>query len=180
MALTYNNFRGETYYLHQKLTKKGNKTYHFSKKLNDTISVDAMPSGYEIYEEPNGKVYLRKKTKPLITQEEMNIINEGMKKHCIIDDFKIDIKKNVVYIYTAEDTFEDLPIPIIAASQHKHYETKLRFILVDKEDRFFDVERFCYRGSIDDWIELDCSDNLEELVETYVQHLGKDSFYELM
>ncbi|MFB1052251.1 hypothetical protein [Paraliobacillus sp. JSM ZJ581] len=180
MALIYRNFRGDTYYLHERLTKKGNKTFHFSKRLDASTSAGEIPSGYEIYEEPNGKVYVRKQTKPIIKQEEINIIREGMKKHCTVDDYKLDSKKNVIYVYTIEDSFQDLPIPLSLGSKYKHYETKLRFVLVDKADRFFEVERFCYLGGIDDWITLDCSEDLKELVREYVQHLGKESFYELM
>lgn len=55
----------------------------------------------------------------------------------------------------------------------------LRFILHDEHKRIFTAERFCFLGSIDDWIEIGYPDTLPTLVEKYVQHLEKDSFYEL-
>ena len=43
----------------------------------------------------------------------------------------------------------------------------------------FVVERMCFRGRIDGWHGLD-GGPLEKLVERYVPHIGKDSFFELM
>lgn len=178
MVFTYENFRGETYYLHARQTKKGNARYHFSKKLDISTCVDALPRGYEVYEEPNGKVYARKETKALIKPEEIAIISDGMKKHCEMSDFKLDVKKDIVYIYTIENADQILSTPLSLI--HKTYETKLRFILIDEEMRIFAVERFCYLGSVDDWIDLDSSDDLKQLVGEYVQHIGQESFYELI
>jgi hypothetical protein len=56
----------------------------------------------------------------------------------------------------------------------------MQFILEDLETREFTVERWCFRGSIDDWIPLDSSNDLKKLVQTYGAHLGKDSFFDLM
>jgi len=55
----------------------------------------------------------------------------------------------------------------------------LRFILIDEENRKFVAERYCFRGSIDDWIEIGGPDSLEKLVKRFVKHLGQDSFYDL-
>ncbi|WP_027726294.1 hypothetical protein [Tuberibacillus calidus] len=181
MAIVYKNFRGDLYYLHSRKTKKGNTTYHFSKKDSGSL-VDEMPSGYEIYESPNGKVYLRKPLKKLIHDEEIKIIEEGMKKYCPIKDFKLEIKKDVVSIYTVENDLsfikEILPIRM-DLDRYKNYETVMRFRLVDKENRTFSVERFCFLGSIDDWIEIDESEDLRRLVKEYVRHIGQESLYDL-
>ncbi|QHS21822.1 hypothetical protein GWK91_02170 [Virgibacillus sp. MSP4-1] len=185
MAITYQNFRGDTYYLHSRKTKKGNTTYHFSKK-SEGADVEVIPEGYEIYENPNGKVALRKKQKPLIFDDEIEIIDNGMKKFCPIKDYKLDTKKDTVYIYTEfqKEKLGELLGSFFAdkkeeMNRFKEYETVMRFRLVDKEDRIFEVERFCFIGSIDDWIMVDGSDDLRELVEENVQHIGEDSFYEL-
>jgi hypothetical protein len=31
----------------------------------------------------------------------------------------------------------------------------MQFILDDKEERLFTAQRYCFRGSIDDWIDID-------------------------
>ncbi|MDE5413998.1 hypothetical protein [Alkalihalobacterium chitinilyticum] len=180
MPIIYKNFRDDTYYLHSKLTTKGNTTYYFSKEAEGAAELDQVPSGYEIYENPNGNVYMRKEQKPVIQPEEINVINNGMIKYSEIKDFKLDIKKNAIFIYTVDPSISNGSIPKQLLHKYKQYATDLRFVLVDKEERIFEVERFCYKGGIDDWIFLDQSNDLEKLVQDYIQHLGKDSFYELM
>jgi hypothetical protein len=49
MPVYFNNFRGDTYYLHSKLTRKGNTSYHFSKKAEGAAEIDEVPDGIEIY-----------------------------------------------------------------------------------------------------------------------------------
>ena len=56
----------------------------------------------------------------------------------------------------------------------------LRFTLSDADRRLFSVERFCFRGSIDDWINLAVMVPLEESIADYVPHLGEESFYDLI
>ena len=53
--------------------------------------------------------------------------------------------------------------------------------MVDSAKRTFVVERWCFRGSIDDWIPMmGGRGSLPDLVRKYGQHLGKDSFYDLI
>ncbi len=58
-----------------------------------------------------------------------------------------------------------------------HYTAMMRFHLVDREQRTFTAERFCFRGAIDDWIYLDCPDALEKLAKRYVPLLGTEDFF---
>ncbi|MGD6875685.1 hypothetical protein [Bacillus infantis] len=180
MVLSVKNFRGDTYFLHSRLTKKGNPSYLFSKKAEGAADIQDVPEGYKIYEEPNGKVFLRKQAISPITADELRLIEEGMENYSIIEDFKLDVKKNTVYIYQPVDSFDAAPVPKPLLEKYKQYETSLRFTLIDRNQRTFEVERFCYIGGIDDWIYLDGPDHLERLVREYTQHLGKESFYELM
>lgn len=180
MPVSYENFRGEIYYLHSRKTKRGNTTFHFSKQSKGVVDPVEIPKGFEIYEEPNGNVYLRKKTKPYLHAKEIEMIQSGIKKHSEIEDFKLDIKKDIVYIYTVDHSIADESFPKQLGQKYKQYDTPLRFLLIDQEERRFEVQRFCYLGSVDDWIYLDESTKLKELVQEYTQHLGKESFYELM
>jgi hypothetical protein len=59
----------------------------------------------------------------------------------------------------------------------------LRFTLVDEDDRTFHAQRWCFRGSVDDWIGLWSSGGdgpLTDLVKRFCPHVGRESFYELM
>ncbi|RCW77214.1 hypothetical protein [Saliterribacillus persicus] len=186
MTIKYTNFRGEDYFLHHRLTKKGNDNYYF-KKNDDQSKVDEIPEGFEIYEHPNGRVFLRKKLPRLFTEKEVKIVDQGIKKYSPIKDFKLDVKKDTIYIYTYENpvtSIDEMPVIVEALSdpRYKNYFTELRFRLVtdDSDEREFIVERVYYSGSAEDeWIFLDTSTDLKDLVKTYVQHLGKDSFFDL-
>ena len=59
------------------------------------------------------------------------------------------------------------------------YTPMMQFALVDQEKRLFAVKRYCFRGSVDDWIPISAVDSLKKQVRAYVKHLGQDSFYEL-
>jgi hypothetical protein len=67
-----------------------------------------------------------------------------------------------------------------ALAQSFTYSPIMQFVLENAETREFVVERWCFRGSVDDWIPLDHSTNLQELVKKYGFHLGKESFFDLI
>lgn len=185
LAVKYTNFRGDEYYLHkhEKKTSKGNIRYFF-KKDDPSSSVDQIPEGYEIYEHPNGRVFLRKKLEQLVTDEEVDTIDEVMKEYSPIKDYKLDVKQRTVYIYTYENRipFDENPLIVEALSdpKYKSYDTKLCFTLTDKETREFKVVRKSFIGKRNEqWMTLDESSDLKALAKKYVPHLGQESFYEL-
>jgi hypothetical protein len=55
----------------------------------------------------------------------------------------------------------------------------MRFVLVAGAQRHFAPERYCFRGSVEDWIPIGPPDTIAALARKYLKHLGKDSFYEL-
>jgi hypothetical protein len=55
----------------------------------------------------------------------------------------------------------------------------MRFVLKDKAARKFAPERFCFRGSVEDWISIGEPDQLGKLVSKFLKHLGRDSIYDL-
>jgi predicted O-methyltransferase YrrM len=59
------------------------------------------------------------------------------------------------------------------------YMAMLRFTLIDRKTRVFVAERFCFRGSVDDWIPIAGPGTLAAHVRRFVKHLGRESFYEL-
>jgi len=160
MAVEHINRRGQKYYLHQGITKTGKPKYLFSMKSEGMVQT--IPDGFEIYENPNAQVFLQRIQPKIITDDEIATVDKGIKKFSHLQCL-IDIKKDIIYIY----------IPSIS------YSAMLRFILFDDIKRIFMTERFCSLGSIDDWIGIGGSDTLQKLVEKYVKHLGKESFYEL-
>jgi hypothetical protein len=128
----------------------------------------AIPTGYEIYENPNAQVFLRRIPPKIILDEERHVVVEGMRTYATVKDYKIDIKGNAILIYTAvqeidalADLFKDLyPDPTanveLMATLRKavHYSPMLVFQLVDATRRTFQTQRYCFLGSVDDWIEI--------------------------
>ena len=66
VPITHTNAKGKTYYLHQGTTKTGKPTYHFSMQSEGTLA-ETVPTGFEIYENPNAQVFLRRIPPKLIT-----------------------------------------------------------------------------------------------------------------
>ncbi len=190
MTIEYVNRKGQKYYLHQGTTKTGKPKYFFSMKTEGTL-VKIIPDGFEIYENPNAQVFLRTVQPKIITDEEIATVEKGMKELSKLQNFKIDVKKDTVYVYTADQEKKEL-VEIFSSFSFAtnenivrsvnnclSYSSMLRFVLFDEDKRIFTAERFCFLGSIDDWIDIGLPNTLQNLVKKYVKHLGRDSFYEL-
>ncbi|UOQ86741.1 hypothetical protein [Gracilibacillus salinarum] len=183
MTVQYTNFRGDEYFLHMKKTSEGNLNYYF-KKDDPNTSVDSIPEGYEIYEHPNGRVFLTKEKERTITDQEVKIIEASINNYSPIKDCKLDPKGDSVFVYTYENPvpFNENPLIVEALSdpKYKTYVEQLCFTIINKETREFMVERKSYTGDKGQhWLYLEASTDLEHLTEKYMQHLGQDSYFDL-
>ncbi|MEO1394810.1 MAG: hypothetical protein AAFV90_18045 [Cyanobacteria bacterium J06634_5] len=193
MAMTYTNRKRKTYYLHQGKTKTGKPKYFFSLKAEGAL-VATIPDGYEVYESPNARVLLRKIPAKIILDDEIAVIKQGVEQFSQVQHFMIDAKKNVVSIFTPSQNVERISELLTSTAaqfgrsqadvdallvQSLDYTSDLRFVLVDKQERLFQAQRYCYLGRVDDWIDIGGVDRLAVLVEGYVGHLGQESMFEL-
>lgn len=194
MAMEYVNRKGDTYYLQQGKTKTGKPKYYFGRRLS-AVPLDAMPEGYEVHENPeNGQVHARKVRAMEISPMERRLVEEAVArlaglKHVIVD---VELDALVVYLPGTEDEPLDrlgelLGIPTGAIgklrdkmARQAQYQKMLRFELLDSDERSYIAQRWCFLGSIDDWLFLEGPAPLEQLVEQFAPHLGKESFFELM
>jgi len=191
VPITYTNAKDKTYYLHQGTTKTGKPKYYFSTQPEGTWA-EAIPEGFEIYENPNAQVFLRRIPPKIITDEERQVVEDGMRKYAEVQDYKIDVKGNAIVVYTADqdietlaDVFKDMYPGPAANTQLRtllrqgiHYSPMLQFLLEDEPRRLFTAQRYCFRGSVDDWIDIGYGP-LTTLVKQYVKHLGQESYFEL-
>jgi len=190
VPITHTNAKGKLYYLHQGTTKTDKPKYYFSMQSEGTLAA-SIPAGFEIYENPNAQVFLRRIPPRIITDEERQVIEDGMRKYASIQDYKIDVRGNAIEIHTAHqdrETFRemftgarpDLDQTQIAAfvAQAVHYFPMMQFLLEDEQRRTFTAQRYCFIGSIDDWIDIGHG-RLTKLVKRYVKHLGQESYFEL-
>ena len=192
MPITHTNAKGQTFTLHQGTTKTGKPKYYFAMQGEGPLA-EAIPAGYEIYENPNAQVFLRRIPPRIITDEERRVVEEGMRKYATVKDYKIDVKGNALLIYTAEQDIEALAeilsrthpnplenVELMTTLRHViHFSPMLVFQLVDGTRRTFQTQRYCFLGSVDDWIKIGKPGKLATLVKKYVKHLGRDSYVEL-
>ena len=197
MPVFYKNCNGQIYLLHEGKTKTGKPRYFFSMKTDGDLP-EAIPDGFEVYERPGGMVYIRKiqqspiladelkyvqdKIAPLVDQEaereyagwcdELTKVIPGflasgrqsiVAQHCR-SQFQAEIRRKEIIIYRVKKG-DGMPI--------------MKFVLVDEATREFDAYRWCFKGSIDDWMGIGHSGQLKELVDKYCPALGTDKFYEL-
>jgi len=190
MAVEYKNGQGVVYFLHLGQTKTGKPRYYFARGRDGELA-EKVPRGFEIYENPNGQVFLRKKTPKLFPAAEVALVKDAVAKLAGVKYFQVEAKKNAILVYLPDSDPGEVVdlLPFLRISRREaekivaeklHYSPVLRFVLADQEKRLFDADRWCWMGSIDDWINLSFAKPLPALVKKYCPHLGKDSFYDLI
>ena len=153
MPITHTNAKGQTFTLYQGTTKTGKAKYYFAMQSEGTRA-KAISAGYEIYENPNAQVFLRRIPPKIITDEERRAVEEGMRRYATVKDYKIDVKGNAILIYTSEQDLDALanlfkhthPNPLenvelmTTLRNTMHYSPMLVFQLVDATRRTFQTQ----------------------------------------
>jgi hypothetical protein len=141
----------------------------------------------------NAKVVLRRIKPCAIAPLERQLVGSAIRSQAGLEHFVVDSEADslVVYLPDAADGEVDRLVGFLAGGRQwrrdagaeivrrSRYSRMMRFVLEDEEQRLFHVERWCFLGTIDKWIFLDGPKALAELVDKYVKHLGKESFFEL-
>lgn len=186
--LQYVSRLNRTFYLHEGVTKTGKPRYYLSLK-NEGKLLDTMPEGFEIYENPDGQVYCRKIPKKIITDEEVAIVEQAMKRFSKVEYYTIDVRQKTISVFIANQDTDRL-LEFISPGREQEearstlmqaisYSPYMEFVLTDDKERLFTVRRYCFLGSVDDWIDIGEPGRLDELVKEYVRHLGEESYYDL-
>jgi hypothetical protein len=190
MPVTFTNRKGTTYYLCNGTTKAGKPRYFFAREPKGE-TVDAVPEGYRIEESVNGIVSLVKDRPKLIAPEETAAVEAALKRHPNGGNYRLGVKHNQIVVYerlgpdveslnTMFGLFGPLdPRASETLARSAQYTPIMRFILDDPEKRDYHAERWCFRGSIDDWIYAGHSGKIETLAGELIPRLGTDHFYEL-
>ena len=134
---------------------------------------------------PDAQVFLRKKRPQIVSPFEVALVEKGLKRYAPGQNCIVDVQEEHIVVYHAERIsfdldgfgFRELP------AHYRNYLKVMRFTLKDEATPTYWVQRWCFRGSIDRWIDLrltEGSGTLSELVEEFCPRIGKESFYELM
>ena len=188
MAFTYTTRRGRTYYLHTGPKRGGGIQHYISTDPAGPVA-DSLPEGFEVYETPNGQVYLRKKKPALIQSAEMALVEKGLQKRQTSQhSYLAEASGDKIVIHEGDthiDTLREINMRFSArgleqwAVRNANYMPVMRFVLKDQVRRLFAPERYCFRGSVEDWISIGDPAQLGRLTARFLKHLGKDSIYEL-
>jgi hypothetical protein len=189
MPFTYTNRKGFTYFLCQGATKTGKPRYYFAREAKGA-PVEQIPEGYELEESVNGIVSLIKARPRLIRPGEVAAVEATLKKHPKSKNYRVTVKHDKIIIHESSSPssgmFGNLLGGMISLGalqneldRYAQFTQVMRFILVDAEQRDFIAQRWCYLGSIDDWIDIDRTNKIEPLAKRLAPALGTDAFYEL-
>jgi hypothetical protein len=197
MRITHTNHKGVTFYLGRGVTKTGKPRYFFARDPDKGEPVEAIPEGYEIVESVNGVVSLAKARPARIRPEELALVRAAVAVHPKSGNYRVDVKGERIVVYEREGTDPDhvvrdiagsmdLPFAVLVARMRDSFDRSarftpvLRFTLADEAKRTFYVERWCYLGSIDDWMDIGAAGQLSHWVKQTVPTLGTEAFFELM
>lgn len=190
IPIVHKNRRGHAYYLHVGRTRTGKPKYFFSRKESGELASE-LPEGFEVYEHPDGPVYLRRALPRLITDEEVAVVERelgrvGLTRRGFVER---NLKTLTVYVADVGGGLE-AALGSIAPfaggtkldsliSEFARYTAVFQFVLTDERRRRFQARRYCYLGSVDDWINIGAAGALEDVARKYLQHTNKESYYEL-
>ena len=193
MPVTYTNRKGKTYFLCKGQTKTGKPRYFFAREPKGE-PVEQIPAGFTIRESINGIVSLAKDRPVLIRAGEIEFVEAEVGRHPKNKRYRVGAKLDRIEIYemsgpdveNLEAIFSEsgLSQPVIAESIQKilesssHFSAVMRFILIDEDERTFRAQRWCFLGSVDDWIDVDYG-SIQELAGEMIPALGTDEYYEL-
>jgi hypothetical protein len=194
MPITYTSRKGYTYYLCQKVTKTGKLRYYFAREIKGE-PVDEIPDGFRISESVNGIVSLVKDRPSQILPEETAAVEAALRRHPKARHYRVSVKGDRIEIYERVGPDADELLARFGQvgllhpggadwlreeeERHAQFTPVLRFILADAERRTFRAERWCYLGSIDDWIDVGPMGAVDELARQLIPRLGSDRFFEI-
>lgn len=192
--MEYVNRQGNRYYVFQGTTKAGKPKFYVSKRpqSNSGSLVKSLPPEFELHESPSdGRVSVRRRRTSNIIPPERDLVHQLAETLSAYSQVQTLIEGDRIVVYTPavdaehaaelmDRLFGHAAVARLAdwTQRNTHYNAELRFSLADAEKRTYVLERYCYRGSIDDWITIGGPDLLETLAEKILPHLGHDSFFD--
>lgn len=186
MPVQYTNRKDKEYYLHQGVTRTGKPKYYFSPKREGKLAT-SIPAGFEVYENPNGQVFLRKVHPKIVEEDEVAALEKEFKKSSRYKYCLVDVKENAIIVYMPNQNVELLS-GIMNLTPGREIETEnylkrtlsyspgCRFLLLDREQRIFVAEKYCYGKSTEYWRQIGQPGSLRDLVRQAIKHLEEVFF----
>ncbi|RFS15241.1 hypothetical protein [Emticicia sp. C21] len=189
----YTNRKEEDHYFRAVETAKGKIRYYIVKnKAGYTDLIEEIPNGFEVVELPEeGRVIFRKKIPKKITEQERLIVEDAVRELSAFNDFMIFVESNQIIVFHSQFnslagqeenlTAEEAKEMYGETKKWKRYFESMYFTLIDDRKRIFSVARPVFTQLFGRWNgTLEKSDDLMYLADKYCQHLGKDTFFDLI
>jgi hypothetical protein len=187
MPVQYVNRKGKIYFLHEGKTKKGNPQYTFSQCKDEVFGT--IPDGYEIYENPNAQIFLRRLQPKLITEKEEEQVREKFRalierKYC-----KLTIEKKSITIYFADldvermrELWKNTPVARkegveVLIDREITYSPVIRFALQSRKEGLFIAKVVDYEKGNRQWQILESANSLEVLVSIMSEQINPEAYY---
>lgn len=185
MKFVYRNRRGDSYYLKSGLTSKGNKKYYLSKEIT-TDDLEAVPDGYEVFENVHGGVFVRKIRNSILLSSEKELLDKCVSPY----ERKVRYEeqgKSIVFhcaitsLLGGKESLASLAFSSgsLDIDKFENYTKMLRFELIDLKCRLFATYRWYTRNTKEYWLEIGEPNALKNQIDKYLHHIEKNSFYEL-
>ena len=187
MPVQYVNRKGKIYFLHEGNTKKGNPQYTFSQCKDRAL--ETIPDGYEIYENPNAQVFLRRVQPKLISEKEEGLVRECFRALIVQKYCKLTIEKKTITIYFADQDVERMRelwtnTPVarkegveVLIDREITYSPVIRFALQSRKEGLFIAKVVDYEQGNRQWQILDTANSLEVLVSITREQIDLEAYY---
>ena len=173
MSVQYTNRKRVSYYLHEDTEKSGEARYFFSDSLDGKL-VDVVPEGFEIYEDPNGRVFLRKVRPAHIWNTEKQLVDQYIHKLPTSRRYVVDVWGNDMTVFQSNEDIDVLKEVFHGASVNGltveeaieytvSFTPVFRFVLQNPEKRTFILKRYTFPGCAEMWRQVGGPDSLENL-----------------
>lgn len=170
-VFTYTSKQGTTYFLHRRADARGVGRHVFAREIGAGTLAD-LPDGYTVVETLNGTVSLARVQPRVIWEHEEQLVVAAVN---MFPRHAAEVRKDAIMVLEGVHAVE---VSGRAHAPGGQFSPVLRFTLIDKEHRTFEVCRMTYRGD-GGWSRPLGRGPLGELVATAVPHLGKESFFDL-
>ena len=178
--VTYQNRKGQTYYLKQGVTKTGKLRYYASTNRNKGINASAMPESCEFRENVNGQVSFGKVQPRHIEDTELDIIRPILERLEVANRTEIKGESIIVHTSHVGEGLEDSPFFSSKRAALEwvretaaFYQPMLKFTLFDSERRTYQTERKCFMSGMD-WLLIGEMAPLQELARKYIPLLDDE------
>lgn len=193
MPYSYTNRQGKTHYFRAVQTKTGKYRYYVTKSTEYPDLIEDVPRDFEVTELPeDAKVVIRKIKAVHTTQEEKEIVFDAIDEFSAIKDFFVYAEEDFLSVYHSqfsstggqeESLSREEAIKYLGKGIERwmRFITSIRFRLVDKKNRLFQTERVVFSGFFDhSFHPVGEIGAIEDVARNYGQHLGKDSFFDII